>query len=163
MSKHKLSDVIQVPVDIAEEIINKFFAVVPKVKEFLDMIGSYAVSARKSISPPPYRRIRWMEWKEEWERSAVERAGKNNPMQAGNADMLKCALGRLYYFIVTNNLQVSIKPVITVHDEIRTECIKSLSDWWAIELEKIMVESGQIIIKTIPVVVDVKQSDHWGK
>jgi len=51
----------------------------------------------------------------------------------------------------------------SVYDEIQTECPEDLSEWWKLELDKLMVESAQEVIKSVPIVVDCKIADYWDK
>lgn len=160
---YKLADILQMPVDVAQKIIDDFLASVPKVGAYLDMITSYSINSQKSITLPPYRRIRWLPWKDSWESNAVGRAGRNHSIQGSNADWIKCALGRVYYYVIQNNLQQIIKPILQVYDEIQTECKADYDTRWRAKLEEIMVTSGQIIIKTIPVKADCSISTYWTK
>ena len=47
--------------------------------------------------------------------------------------------------------------------EIRTECPKEMAEWWRDVMQKIMIEAAQLVIKTIPVVVDCTIKDKWEK
>jgi DNA polymerase I-like protein with 3'-5' exonuclease and polymerase domains len=56
-----------------------------------------------------------------------------------------------------------INILLSVYDEIQTECPEDLSEWWKLELDKLMVESAQEVIKSVPIVVDCKIADYWDK
>ena len=79
----KLSDILQIARDDAEGIITQFMQSVPKVSQLLHKLERYAIDNKKSISPPPYRRIRWMEWRELWESHSIGRQGRNHPKLYG--------------------------------------------------------------------------------
>lgn len=171
MSKHKLSDTMQISVEQADEIINRFFKVVPKVKEFLDLLGETGKRKGRIKTPPPYSRIRWFE---DWERAIryddsdsfkilgeIERASKNTPIQGCNGDIIKLALINVQKYIDENKLPINI--ILSVYDEIQTECKSDYAEQWKIQLDRIMIESAEEVIKSVPIKVDSKISDCWSK
>jgi DNA polymerase I-like protein with 3'-5' exonuclease and polymerase domains len=165
MSKFKLADTMQIPVGEADKIIKKFFKVVPKVEQFLNGLGELAKARGYIKSGQPYGRIRWFDGfdnKGNFVRQGeIERAGKNTPIQSTNADIIKSALINVQQFIDDRQLPINI--LLSVYDEIQTECPEDLSEWWKLELDKLMVESAQKVIKSVPIVVDCKIADYWDK
>jgi DNA polymerase-1 len=165
MSKFKLADTIQVSVEQADIIIKNFFKAVPKVKIFLDTIGNFGKNKGYVRTPPPFGRIRWFDGydnKNDFKRlGEIERASMNGPIQGANADLTKLALIRVYQSIKDNNYPVNI--VLTIHDEIQTECKKEFAEEWKIIMGNIMENAGKAILKTIPMTVDCNISDHWSK
>lgn len=76
-----------------------------------------------------------------------------------NADMTKLALISL-----NNALQPYDAHIInTVHDEIMVECREDIAEEVAHIVEDSMVKAGEVLIKSIPVLVDVHVADHWSK
>lgn len=165
MSKFKLADTMEIDVEVADEIIQKFFNAVPQVKEFLDKLGELGKKRGFIRSPKPYNRYRWFDgWdnSDDFKRQGeIERASKNMPIQAGNADLTKLAMVELYDEIKRNNYPVDI--IHTVHDEIQCEVDEDFAEEWAGIMQRIMLESGRIIVKQIPMSVDCTVSDHWTK
>ena len=51
--------------------------------------------------------------------------------------------------------------LLTIHDEIVTECREDFVDTWRPILEDTMIKAAQVVIKTIPVKVDSVISDYW--
>lgn len=171
MSKFKLAATILVSVDEADNIINKFFSKVPKVKEFLDALGNLAKTRGYIKTAPPYSRVRrFPKWeylqqnnsnqKDRW-LGEIERAGKNAPIQGINGDILKLALIKMQEEIDTNLWDVNI--LLTVYDEIQTEANINIADKWRLKHEEIMKEAAETIIKTVPIVCDCKISTCWKK
>lgn len=171
MSEYKLSNTILVSIEEARSIINKFFSKVPKVKQFLDYLGNLAKTRGYIKTAPPYSRVRrFPKWeylkenesnnKDKW-MGEIERAGKNTPIQGINGDILKLALINLQEEIDTNNWNVNI--LLTVYDEIQVEAHRSIAEDWKVVQNKIMIDAAKTIIKTIPIVVDCKISEHWQK
>lgn len=165
MSKFKLADTMQIPVGEADKIIKKFFKVVPDVEKFLNVLGELAKARGYIRSGQPYGRIRWFagyDNKENFIRQGeIERAGKNTPIQGTNGDIIKSALVKVQRFIDARALPINI--LLSVYDEIQTECPEDLSEWWKLELDKLMVEAAQEVIKSVPIVVDCKIADYWDK
>lgn len=168
MTEYKLSDTMQIQKTKAKQIIDKFFAKVPKVKSFLDELGSAAKYAGYIRTGRPFRRIRWFpRWatakqNEDFiEMGNIERAGKNTPIQGTNGDIIKLALAELVDIIFDNDLP--IKLLLSVYDEIRTECPKELAEWWKGEVNRVMIESAQVVIKTIPIEAECKITECWEK
>jgi DNA polymerase I-like protein with 3'-5' exonuclease and polymerase domains len=172
MSKFKLASTILVSVEEAENIINKFFSKVPKVQYFLDKLGEMAKRRGYIKSPAPYSRTRqFPKWnylqqnpsspkREKW-LGEIERAGENSPIQSTNADIVKLTLVNLQKEIDRNNWDVFI--LLSIYDEVITEAHRSIAEEWRLTQNKIMIESAQQIIKTIPVVADCKISECWQK
>jgi DNA polymerase-1 len=165
MSKFKLADTMQIPVGEADKIIKKFFKVVPNVQTFLDSLGELAKARGYIKSGQPYGRIRWFDdfdIKDNFVRQGeIERAGKNTPIQGTNGDIIKSALIKVQSFIDINKLPINI--LLSVYDEIQTECPEDIADWWKLELDRIMVEAAKEVIKSVPIVVDCKISNYWDK
>jgi DNA polymerase I-like protein with 3'-5' exonuclease and polymerase domains len=82
-------------------------------------------------------------------------------IQGTNGDIIKSALINVQQFIDDRQLPINI--LLSVYDEIQTECPEDLSEWWKLELDKLMVESAQKVIKSVPIVVDCKIDSCWNK
>jgi DNA polymerase-1 len=164
MSKFKLADTMQIAVEDADNIIKKFFSVVPKVEQFLEGLGNLAKKRGFIRTAPPYRRIRFFEGFDSGDFSRlgeIERAGKNTPIQGTNADIIKLALINVQNYIEDNNLPINI--LLSVYDEIQTECPEHLSESWRLSLNNIMIHSAKQVLKEVPVVVDCTIADYWTK
>lgn len=165
MSKFKLADTMQISVEEADKIIQRFFKVVPKVEYFLNTLGNLAKSRGFIKTAPPYGRIRWFDGYNDSDNfkrlGEIERAGKNSPIQGTNADIIKLALIETQEYIDSNNLPINI--LLSVYDEIQTECPEELAEQWKQDLDNIMVKAASSVIKTVPVVVDCKIADYWDK
>ncbi len=168
MSEFKLADTIQIDVKESKKLIHKFFSVVPKVKDFLTTLGKLGTNRGYIKSGPPYSRIRWFpQWKTAIETNdnktlgAIERASKNSPIQGTNGDIIKRALCLVQNSIDDNKYPVNI--LLTVYDEIQTECKEEFAEEWSNIMETLMIQAAQESIKSIPIVVDCAASDYWVK
>jgi DNA polymerase-1 len=171
MSKYKLADTMQIEVAKADEIIKKFFQIVPDVDKFLTTLGNLGTSRGYIKSAPPYSRIRFFDgWARAHARQGsdsfkvlgeIERASKNTPIQGTNADIIKLALVNTQKKINEMNYPVNI--LLSVYDEIQTECEESFAPEWAKILDKIMVEAAKKVLPNIPIIVDCEVSSFWTK
>jgi DNA polymerase-1 len=162
---------MDIAVEEADRIIKKFFAVVPKVEKFLTELGELGKSRGFIRTGEPFRRIRWFpKFKDSKDNNnpdafrfqgEIERASKNTPIQGSNGDVIKLALIKVQEAINKNNYPVTI--LLSVYDEIQTECEASFADEWKGILDSIMIEAAKEVIKETPVVVDCKISDYWEK
>ena len=158
----------------ARDIIDKFFSVVPKVKEFLDSLATTGKMRGYIRSAKPYSRIRWFPaWKNAVDNpgdsksfavlSEIERQSKNHPIQSTNADTIKAVLCKLYNLIVTEQKWNKVRIVLSVYDEVRCEVPEELAEEWKEIMNKIMVEVAEETIKNVPIVADCTVTDSWEK
>ena len=171
MSEFKLADTMQISVEESRNIINKFFSVVPKVKEFLDFCGNYGKKWGEIRTPKPFQRRRlFPEWANSQDRSnpnsfklqgEIERAAKNTPIQGCNGDIIKQALVMLQNEIDKNNWPVEI--ILAVYDEIRSLCKDDFCEEFRIKKNEIMIKAAQTVLKQVPVEVDCTIHQCWTK
>lgn len=174
MSEYKLSSTIGVSVQQARDIIKKFFSKVPKVEKFLTQLGTLGRDRGYIKIPNPYGRIRFFpkynviqDFPNETESvkfawlGEIERASKNSPIQGVNGTVIKLALIKVQKEI--DKYQYPVKILLSVYDEIQTECKGAFAEEWSGILESKMIEAGQEIIKTVPIIADCSISDYWKK
>ena len=166
MSEFKLSPTIQVPIDTAKQIINDFFAAVPKVKKFLETIGKAGREAGRIRAPKPFRRIRWFPKHTEAVATnntkilgEIERASKNHPIQSCNANITKLALIYIQERIDKESLDAKI--LLAIHDAILVEAHDSIVDYMKEVMQEEMIRAAKSVIHTIPVVVDTVTGKYW--
>lgn len=161
MSKFKLSSTIEVDVETADKIIQKFFSVVPKVKLFLDRCEKFAIKYKYSYTPV-YKRKRFFKGDGSFKSDGeIGRAGKNAPIQGANADMTKLAL--IYIRNMINENSYNAKIVHCVHDEIQCEVHESIAEEFKIKMEECMLNAAKYILKQVPMEIDCKIANCWSK
>lgn len=173
MSYMKLADTLSIPQEDAKEYINKYFEQLPKIKLFLNALGNYGKKHGHIKTFKPFRRIRWFEdhsslsimpIKDKMIRlGEIERASKNTPIQGSGADMIKQALVLIVNYINKHNLHNKVKIISQVHDEISCEVINTFVDSWIKIQEKLMLEAGEVICKSVKMPVDYTVTDRWSK
>ena len=149
----------------AEDLIQKYFTTFPKIKGFLDNIGSYGAGNGHIRTYKPFRRLRlFEEWRgKETDKSymaKVIRASKNTPIQGTGADMTKLALVLLHRKI--KNLDWC-KIVLTVHDEINCVCHKDRAEEFSELLTSTMERAAEHIVGPGLLRCDAEISREWKK
>lgn len=144
----KFSDSTGVNFEEAKKIIAKYRKVVARLTMWLNLNAREALKTGVSYSSDPYKRRRVLRGVEDWQ---IENQGKNNPIQAAGANMLKLAM---------ISLPEEYTIVLVIHDEIIIECKKSEASKCAKVLKKVMEDSATFItgidglIKVTPKISD---------
>lgn len=178
MSEYKLSDTLEISIEDAKNIIDKFFTAVPKVHKFLHKIGKFGVDNGFILTPPPFNRRRYFA---DWEKirragtngtvngksvssaiGTIKRASMNTPIQGCNGDLIKHALIELNK-IIYNKYFNRVFIINSIYDEILTECEESLADEWLEVMKEQMIKSASLVITKFKVNVDIKITDFWQK
>lgn len=165
-SEYKLADVLSIEVDAAKKIKDKYFSGVPKLQEFLASCAAYGVNKGYIRSFKPYSGIRFFD---EFDTAdfktigSIERASKNTPIQATGAIMCKLALIKIDDYIKDNQLTDKVKICLQIHDAIYTYAKTDFAEEWIKIQERLMIEAGQIFIKSIPVKSDSKITNYLKK
>jgi DNA polymerase-1 len=157
-----LADRIQVPKEKAKALLAKYFAALPLLKKFLDMLATTAVTYGQIRSDPYYKRIRWFpnlkedDWKTIGE---TQREAMNMPMQSQNANLIKECIINLQREI--DNKGYDVKLLLQIHDAILSEAEDSIAEMWKETQECIMIETISKHITSVPVKVSTTMGKHW--
>jgi DNA polymerase-1 len=81
----------------------------------------------------------------------------NHPVQGSSADITKLAISRLGKALKGTGAML----IGTVHDEILLECPQQTAQQASRILEDVMVKAGEVYLKRVPVVVEVKVASSW--
>ena len=121
----------------AQELLDNFFAGVPRIKAMMDRFGNFAVNNGKIIEPVLGRVKYYDKWKlaVDKERGAVARQSLNFPIQSSGGAILKIFAVLLRRWINHNGYNGSITLLLLVHDESLVECFPDL-----VEITKPKVE-----------------------
>tara|TARA_R100000700_G_scaffold35511_1_gene44132 strand:- start:1995 stop:3887 length:1893 start_codon:yes stop_codon:yes gene_type:complete len=170
MGPNKLADTLNISVDGAKELIEKYFKAFPAIKGFLDKLGNYGKKYGYIKTFPPYNRRRWFtNWYPRiWDNKSasmqlgtIERASKNTPIQGASADMTKRALVLMRTYIQSRNMPV--KLVMTVHDQIDTICHNEYLNEWTRDMQAIMEEAALEIVTNGLLKAEVTVDKCWTK
>jgi hypothetical protein len=170
MGPNKLSDTLNISVDAAKELIEKYFKAFPSIKGFLDKLGNFGKQFGYIKTFPPYNRKRWFDnwYPKIWtnnssmmELGSIERASKNTPIQGASADMTKRALVLMREYISYND--VPVKLVMTVHDQIDTICREDWLEVWTRDMKHLMEVAAKEIVTNGLLKAEVTVSKCWEK
>lgn len=172
-SEYKMSEYTGLPIELCRKLINKFFALVPRVEKYLTESGRFATKNGYSRTPAPIARIRWyrkfgdLHLLDNREKNIllgdIERAGKNTPIQGAGADMMKLAMVKVRCWIRDNNMWDTVKMVLQVHDELVINVKDESIEMFKPVLQKLMIEAGRVIVDSIPMASSCKVSKKWSK
>lgn len=76
-----------------------------------------------------------------------------------NADWVKLAISMIHEYIQETKYPAKLR--LTVHDEIVTSAPEHLAHEWKEIQERLMIEAGQVFIKSIPIVVESNVGKYW--
>jgi len=170
MGPNKLSDTLNISLDAAKELIEKYFQAFPAIKGFLDKLGNFGKKYGYIKTFPPYNRKRWFtNWypriwdnkSSSMELGSIERASKNTPIQGASADMTKRALVLMRTHI--NAFNVPVKIVMTVHDQIDTICRDDYLDIWTVNMKELMEIAAEMIVTNGLLKAEVTVNNCWTK
>ena len=160
-----LSSQIGLSVDESKKLLDVYFSSYKKVKNWLDNTGRRAVRFGEARTLGGRRRMFDLPERQhpDYDRlvSAIERQGKNMPIQGTSADITKYALAFIYKEITDRKLDAYL--IHTVHDEIVAEAREDIVEETAKLIEEQMIKAGERLLKKVPVKVDVHVSDCWEK
>ena len=163
MGPGRLAAQINVTHELGKEYMEKYFSSYPSVRTFLKRVADDAV--RKGYSVTPGGRKRWYKMPDKNDPDykkligSIERQAKNHPIQGTNADAMKFALVSLYERIKKDKIDASI--LLTVHDEIVTECVDEQADTFKDILSEEMVKAAEVFVKKVPIASDPFVGDVW--
>jgi DNA polymerase I-like protein with 3'-5' exonuclease and polymerase domains len=163
MGPGRLAAQINVTPELGKEYMEKYFSSYPSVRDFLKKVASEAV--RNGYSATPGGRKRWYKMPDkndpEYKKliGSIERQAKNHPIQGTNADAMKFALVSLYERLKKEKIDAYI--LLSVHDEIVTECNADFAEEFKDILSEEMVKAAEVFVKKVPIESDPFVGDVW--
>ena len=166
MGPHKLSDTLDIPVEEAQELIDKYFAVFPSIKQFLDKNGKFGKKHGYIRTMQPYQRVRkfplWAgKATEPRDMGAIDRMSRNTPIQGAAGDMTKEAMCRIRQLIY--NSRDEIQMVMAVHDQLDFIVRDELLDKYKPIITEQMELAGKTIVTSGLLKSDTTSSKCWEK
>lgn len=166
MGPKKLSEQMEIPMQEASDLIDKYFKAFPAIKKFLDSMSKAGIRRGYIETFAPWSRKRWFP---EWEPSnmpmaikgRIERQAKNTPIQGTAADMTKHALVLCHKYLEESNFPA--KLVLTVHDQIDTICHPDYAEDWKETLQTIMEKAAKYVMKNDLLKAEVNITNYWSK
>lgn len=160
-----LANQIGLTVDESKKLLEVYFSKYKKVKQWLDVVGRQSVRQGYVRTLGGRKRMFKLPDKADMDYlkllGAIERQGKNTPIQGTSADITKLALVFINKEIKRTGLEAHL--IHTVHDEIVTEAAEDVVEEVANLVEKQMIRAGERLLKKVPVKVDMNISNCWEK
>jgi DNA polymerase I-like protein with 3'-5' exonuclease and polymerase domains len=145
----------------AQVIIDEFFRAYPVLKKWLDSKGREANDTRMSwygCREAGIIRWRMVNSARHADRGALERAGKNTPIQGGSALQMKLALVMLDKALAGTGILMTG----TVHDEALFEFYEAEEKLAVTTIDRCMTAAGDVFLQhVIPSTCGVGVGTHW--
>lgn len=150
----------------AEELFNKYFEAFPNIKALLDSYGNFGKLNGYIRTIAPWRRKRYYPY---WRGAdtaknmlaQIERASKNMPIQGSSSDMVKIALIEMRRWINKNDLRDSVRLYSQVHDEISVSCKDALIPEVKAQLQFVMEKAAEVCLGNTLLKVEIQDSKTW--
>jgi len=156
MSPHGLSVATGATMEEAQKFIERYFAVRPQLREYLDGVKKFAYDNQYTVTLFGRRRmcpeIRSSNFQI---RSGAERMAVNVPLQGTAADIYKLAM-----LEVAKRLDGDCELLLQIHDELIVEAPEHKAQGVAALLESAM---AGVIELGVPLVIDTATGKNWGE
>jgi len=163
LSEHGLSLRLGISKEEAKLMIDNYFKQYPGVKRFLEDSGRNAVRNRYSTSISGRRRYYALPDPSDptfkTARGAVERQGKNMPIQAANADAIKQAM----VYVLERIKGYDAKLLLTVHDEVIVEARDDQVNELKLIVEQSVKDGFDSFFDLVKMEAEAGVEDHWVK
>ncbi len=157
-SSYGLSETLRITPAEAKDMIDKYFATYPKIRDYMDKTVNEARAS--GYARTLYGRKRYfkddLNSRVRQVREFAERAAINSPLQGTAADMIKLAMIRLSNELENSGLKSRL--ILQVHDELVLEVPKGELDR-AKQLVRECMELDQPL--KVPLVVDIAWGPSW--
>ncbi len=159
MAKKKLARSLNISEIEAEDIINRYFAAYPAVKNFYDAAKEEARQTGFSSTILGRRRrhtaINSLNTMDRW---SEERKAVNNNIQGSAADCVRLAMLNIWNSGVLKKYR--IKMLLQVHDELMFECNEEVAPQAMIEIKQIMEHPFPTEL-IVPLTISIGKGQDW--
>ncbi len=157
MSSYGLSQDLDIPVEEAQEYIDKYFDRFSGVKEYMDQTIKKVKECGYAETMFGRRRyIPEINSSNYHRRSFAERTAINTPVQGTAADIMKKSMLDVYNALKEEDLNLNI--LLQVHDELVFEVKKSDLDQAARLIKEKMEKTAEL---DVPLLVDLQIGENW--
>jgi DNA polymerase I len=158
MTQKGLSSRLNISEEEAQSFIKAYYKAYPVVKNTLDRLGMKAVKEGHSITV--LGRKRYFQKPDSFgQEKAIERKGRNTPIQSTCGDILKKAV----FYIQDQIWNMPAWIINLVHDEIVIEFREDGEEIMRAVAEECMVKAGRDFLKSVPIEVDITIDNVWRK
>lgn len=167
-SSFTLANRLQIPQDLADELINQYFDTFQDIKKGMDYHGNFAVENGYITTLPPFNRRRYFgDWFSKnltnTQLNAIDRKGRNTPIQGSSADQTKSALVMIKSYLERNWISDCVDIIFQLHDATLTQFNpEQIPEWPSIHCE-LMEQAAEINVPGGLIKGDVSVTDYWTK
>ena len=157
MSAYGLSQDLDIPVEEAQDYIDKYFARFSGVKKYMDQ--TIEKVKKKGYAETLYGRKRYIpeiNSSNYHRRSFAERSAINTPVQGTAADIMKKSMLDVYDSLKETDLEINI--LLQVHDELVFEVAKKDLKKAALLIKAKMEAAAEL---DVPLLVDLQIAENW--
>ncbi len=157
MGEYTLSQDLNISFQEARKYMNEYFNKYASVREYLDFLKRFA--HENGYVKTLMNRIRYipeLKSPQAMVRSFGERAAMNTPVQGSAADIMKCAMVRVYEKLKSEKLQARI--ILQVHDELIIEAPLAEEEKVKAILKAEMENAARL---DVPLSVDMHSGKSW--
>jgi len=154
-----LANRIDCSIEQAEELLHKYFATYSGVAAWLREAANKAIGDHESRTRSGRLIYFNFDANDRAQVAAMQRLGKNSPIQGTSADMIKRALRLIYEGL--RGIDAAI--VNCIHDEIVVESAETEAETCAAIVEREMIKAAREFIRSVPVSVDTAIASAWLK
>ena len=161
MGPMKLSHTLDINMQEARFLINKYFHTFPYIKQAMDKLETHARLTHVALSPLDQRQsdLSSMDWEDGRQASHALNIAKNLPFQGTGASTTKLALCRIKRRL--DKHEYDARLINVVHDEILVEAHLDCVDEVAKLVEKEMVTAFNYYAPSVPMEADAHIGDCW--
>ena len=154
-----LAQSLNIPIYEAKEMIERYFAAYPGVRQFLDEVVTSAHECGYATTLFGRRRyIPELKAKNPAQRGFGERTAMNHPMQGTAADIIKLAMRQVMDKLVEGSYDARL--MLQVHDELDLSVPLAEVDEVASLVKEIM---ESVVELSVPLVADVSSGRNWAE
>jgi DNA polymerase I len=161
MGAQGLANQIALPLQEAEQLLERYFRAFPRIRDYLNGSARHAL-ARNVAETMGGRRYWFTDMRRDGkDEGTMIRVAKNMPIQGTNADMSKLAMGRIIRALRAEKLDAFL--INMVHDELVVEASSDCAERVREIVVREMISGAAEFIRSVPVEVDAKISETWTK
>ncbi len=157
IGEYSLSQDLGVPMRVAKEYIEKYFALFPGIRTYLDEVKKDA--HEKGYVTTLFGRKRFIPELKAPKKQLIafgERVAMNAPIQGTAADIIKIAMVRVDQRLEKENLKSAL--ILQVHDELILECPEEEAEYAARLLSEEMEHAASF---SVPLVAEAQTGKTW--
>ena len=157
IGEYSLSQDLGVPMRVAKEYIEKYFALFPGIRGFLE--GTKAKAHEDGYVTTLFGRRRYIPELSSTKKPLVafgERVAMNAPIQGTAADIIKIAMVRVYRRLKAEGLKSRL--ILQVHDELILECPESEA---ALAARLLSEEMEGVVNYAVPLIAESSMGKTW--